>query len=371
MRLAATSCSGKIASPLATGTGPSCPLRQLAHCGKLAPRRPLPACHTWLTVYAVAVPAAGLLLFLAPMKAVLRARSERVLGVSEGEGAGWPVQAALGGPAACRCAAEGPHSRAPMPAPALTPALPTLPMLNPCAQDLNPLPFPAIVANCAGWVAYGYVTQDVLVLWPNVAGFLIGMFYTLSAYGLADTKTRDRQMAIMLFFSTVMMVVGAVGTLGDFEYGKLKNLWGFTANGALRRWPPWCGVPCRGQASKHLQALLPRLSQPGTSSRPLSCLACPPPPCFLPGNAARPLPAAILLIFYASPLSTLLEVLRTRCSASLNLPLSVMNVINGSLWLVSGLAISDYFIAVPNGVGAALGVLYCALILTFPRKSAK
>jgi solute carrier family 50 protein (sugar transporter) len=100
----------------------------------------------------------------------------------------------------------------------------------------------------------------------------------------------------------------------------------------------------------------------------------------------------------------LLEVLRTRSSATLNLPLSVMNVVNGgwlgcciptarnasanpsqpftptwaghlrhagTLWLVYGLAISDYFIAVPNGVGALLGAVYCVLICIFPRKSAK
>lgn len=52
-------------------------------------------------------------------------------------------------------------------------------------QDLNPLPFPTLLANCCGWVSYGYVTDDVLVLWPNMAGTLLGLFYLLSAYGLA------------------------------------------------------------------------------------------------------------------------------------------------------------------------------------------
>jgi len=85
-------------------------------------------------------------------------------------------------------------------------------------------------------VAYSYITDDVLVLWPNMVGFLLGMFYTFSAYGLADIKTRDRQAAIVLFFSTVLMVVGAVGTLGDLGQDSLKRLWGFTANGG------WCGV---------------------------------------------------------------------------------------------------------------------------------
>lgn len=41
---------------------------------------------------------------------------------------------------------------------------------------------------------------------------------------------------------------------------------------------------------------------------------------------------AILLLFYSSPLSTILLVLRTRNSSSLQLPLSVMNIINGAWW---------------------------------------
>lgn len=48
----------------------------------------------------------------------------------------------------------------------------------------------------------------------------------------ADTKTRDRQLAIVLFFSIVLMVVGAVGTLGDLSQDDLKLLWGYTSNGA-------------------------------------------------------------------------------------------------------------------------------------------
>ncbi|PSC71016.1 cysteine desulfurase [Micractinium conductrix] len=210
----------------------------------------------WETLVASLGGVVGLILFLAPMKAVLRARADRVLG------------------------------------------------------DLNPLPFPVLVGNCAGWVAYGFVTDDVLVLWPNVLGVLIALFYTLSVYGLADIKTRDRQAASLLVFSSVLMVVGSVGALGDLGYDSLKRLWGFTAN-------------------------------------------------------------AILIIFYAAPLSTVMGVLRTRSSATLNLPLSVMNIINGGLWLVYGLAITDYFIAVPNGVGALLGLVYCALICAFPRRSSK
>lgn len=119
---------------------------------------------------------------------------------------------------------------------------------------------------------------------------------------------------------------------------------------------------------------------------------------------------AILLIYYAAPLSTIATVVRTRSSASLHLPLAVMNTINGALWLIYGLAISDLFvrfwaagsavccsaidggtspalatahslfplltctplpgtqIAVPNGIGAGLGLVLVALIFAFPAR---
>jgi hypothetical protein len=76
----------------------------------------------------------GTAMFAAPLKAVLRARKERVLG------------------------------------------------------DLNPMPFPCIAGNCAGWVAYAWVQKDALIFWPNEIGLLLGLFFTLSAYSLADTK---------------------------------------------------------------------------------------------------------------------------------------------------------------------------------------
>ena len=45
---------------------------------------------------------------------------------------------------------------------------------------------------------------------------------------------------------------------------------------------------------------------------------------------------AILLIFYCSPLTTVMDVFRSKCSASLHMPLSIMTIINGSLWVAYG-----------------------------------
>jgi solute carrier family 50 (sugar transporter) len=100
----------------------------------------------------------------------------------------------------------------------------------------------------------------------------------LSCYGLANTKTKDRQLAILLFFTFVLSLVAAIGVMTRMS--SLKQLWGFTAN-------------------------------------------------------------AILLVYYAAPLSTIFTVISTRSAATLNVPLAVMQLINGSTWCAYGLAKAD------------------------------
>ena len=64
-------------------------------------------------------------------------------------------------------------------------------------QDLNPIPFPIVVANCVAWVGYSIVTKDPYVFLANDPGVLLGLFYTLSAYGFADAKV-SCQILVML-----------------------------------------------------------------------------------------------------------------------------------------------------------------------------
>ena len=59
---------------------------------------------------------------------------------------------------------------------------------NVLLQELNPIPFPVVVANCVAWVAYSIVTKDPYVFLANDPGLILGLFYTFSAYGYADTK---------------------------------------------------------------------------------------------------------------------------------------------------------------------------------------
>ena len=71
------------------------------------------------------------------------------------------------------------------------------------------------------------------------------------------------------------------------------------------------------------------------------------------------------------PLSATSQLLHWTDSLPAPLPPATQPPPAGTLWLVYGLAISDLFIAVPNGVGAALGIVYCALFCVFPHKAAK
>ncbi|KAI9330782.1 hypothetical protein DFJ73DRAFT_858157 [Zopfochytrium polystomum] len=63
-----------------------------------------------------------------------------------------------------------------------------------------------------------------------------------------------------------------------------------------------------------------------------------------------------LVFFYASPLTTFATVIRSKDS-----------LINGGLWGVYGLVSTDFFIAVPNIIGAFLAIFQLVLLALFPR----
>ena len=72
-----------------------------------------------------------------------------------------------------------------------------------------------------------------------------------------------------------------------------------------------------------------------------------------------------LLVFYAAPLSTIWTVLQTQSAATIHVPTMLTNTFNGCFWGAYGVAILDWFIAVPNILGAALGAVQIALFVLF------
>ncbi len=76
-----------------------------------------------------------------------------------------------------------------------------------------------------------------------------------------------------------------------------------------------------------------------------------------------------LVIFYAAPLSVIYTVVTQRNSASIHVYTMLTNTLNGTFWAVYGLAVTDPFIYVTNGLGAVLGVIQIVMCLLFPRKN--
>jgi len=174
--------------------------------------------------------------------------------------------------------------------------------------ELNPIPFPVVVANCVAWVGYSIVTKDPYVFLANDPGLILGLFYTFSAYGYADSKMRNKMMALMLIFTMALSGVALTVASTPMSRNEKTLLWGITSN-------------------------------------------------------------VVLLVYYCAPLTTVKEVLVTRSSASLYWPLCLMNVLNGSLWVGYGRATHNSFIWLPNGIGAGLGLLQLGLCLIFKQKA--
>ena len=72
-----------------------------------------------------------------------------------------------------------------------------------------------------------------------------------------------------------------------------------------------------------------------------------------------------LCFFYFAPLTTMVEVCRTRNAASIHRPTTLMTCCNSFFWVAYGLAVNDAFIYVPNGVGLGFGLMQAALLGMF------
>eukprot|EP00529_Nitzschia_sp_RCC80_P022093 CAMPEP_0113447486 /NCGR_PEP_ID=MMETSP0014_2-20120614/4260_1 /TAXON_ID=2857 /ORGANISM="Nitzschia sp." /LENGTH=496 /DNA_ID=CAMNT_0000338637 /DNA_START=748 /DNA_END=2238 /DNA_ORIENTATION=+ /assembly_acc=CAM_ASM_000159 len=74
-----------------------------------------------------------------------------------------------------------------------------------------------------------------------------------------------------------------------------------------------------------------------------------------------------LVFFYGAPLSCIAIVLKTRNTATLHVPTMFTNTASSVFWGIYGLAVLDFFVAVPNLLGALLGVIQIFLYMTYPR----
>lgn len=78
---------------------------------------------------------------------------------------------------------------------------------------------------------------------------------------------------------------------------------------------------------------------------------------------------AAALFFFASPLATVAQVVRTRSVESLPLPLIMSAFIVSTLWTLYGILCDDAFIYAPNLMGALITGCQLGLFLIYPSES--
>lgn len=173
--------------------------------------------------------------------------------------------------------------------------------------EVNPLQFPGIVLNSIGWLVYGCELPDAYLFFANFFGALLGVWYTLQCLRVMDAQSGARIEAMLLCAGGIWALAGIVRV-----------------------------TAFAGRTEGRL------IFEVGT--------------------------VTALVLFYAFPLSTMVEVIRTRDSSSIIAPLSALSWLNGACWTVYGvLAIKNPWVWAPNGIGVVLASVQLLLSLIYPK----
>jgi solute carrier family 50 protein (sugar transporter) len=201
--------------------------------------------------------------------------------------------------------------------------------------SLNPTPWAFMTGNTIGWLAYSFITKDLFVFFANAPGLLISIWLNTGACKLQYYEELVRRSSESL-------------TEGDNDAISVQT----------------AKFDCCQQLTSHelkvLQIVIIWVVILSTTSLiPVSTDEMK----FIVGVSVN----INLIFFYASPLSTIATVIRTNNSASIHFWTMVMNTTNAFFWCVYSLAIQDYYILIPNGLGLMFGILQFALHRCFPK----
>jgi len=172
-----------------------------------------------------------------------------------------------------------------------------------------------MIANCILWSLYGVLTKEPKVWITNLSGLMFGSFYFLNFIKYTHPKSTNLPGTVRQHFQGCLAII--VGSLTWILLSYLtvsrKDMWMSYASGLI-------------------------------------------------GNTA----VLFCLLMFASPLSALKTVLRTRSARSIPLPFTLATILNCFLWSVAGLGeFKDFNIYFPNLLGLAFGLIQVGLKILF------
>jgi len=206
-------------------------------------------------------------------------------------------------------------------------------------STLNPVPWAVAVGNGFGWLLYGFILKDFYVLAANLPGLFVNLFL---CYGAAKLQYYQRQKSFLAFDTARIRSQDDQSTLSTASSVKQMDLMLSMTPiervffGVASAWAilgAYCGWLTTEQHAKSIIGVT------------VNCN---------------------LVFFYAAPLNTIWNVIKSRNSVSIHRPTMFMNTANASFWVIYGMAIQDRIILFPNAVGALLGVLQIIICVLYP-----
>ena len=216
-----------------------------------------------------------------------------------------------------------------------------------CLGHLNPTPWAVMTGNCMGWIGYSYLTGDLFVLMANVPGLLVSVWLNVGAcklqyrtmhgeYHEAQLRSRHRYGRAILPSpdgaprddDNDIVGVGANDVNSDNwaesdrehehehdDFDEIEPVLPSTVPHERKvLWILffWIAV---GSAVAHVQSLTNYEREQ------------------IVGYVVN----ANLCFFYAAPLTTMVQVCRTRDAASIHVRTTAMTMLNSFFWLAYGL----------------------------------
>jgi solute carrier family 50 protein (sugar transporter) len=248
-------------------------------------------------------------------------------------------------------------------------------------DDLNPLPWAFMLGNCIGWVTYSVLIQNIFVLVANAPGVLLSVYYNMQAIKLQfhEDRSTDLRKSIVsalegeqelqsqaFLLPPVVVPVERTEDLRPLPPAKNQNTISATNDTLLDYATLVWEVAAQKRLSPapHEKAVMFMVTL-WIATISLVTFA----DAFsdsVKENIVGAIVIGNLLFFYGAPLSTIATVLKTRSSRSIHVPTMITNTANGAFWCAYGIAVQDYLIGGPNGVGAFLGGIQIVLCVLFP-----
>ncbi|KAG7387111.1 hypothetical protein PHYBOEH_008369 [Phytophthora boehmeriae] len=185
---------------------------------------------------------------------------------------------------------------------------------NRSTGDMSVMPSVLLYTNCYALLFYAYVIDDMLPLFAtSVLGVIAGGLLAFFFYRWTDHKRQ----VLKIFF-------------GSFVVCVLVTTYSILA---------MTGVTGQSNSSQ------------GTT---LGCITL-----------------TTTVGLYASPMTTIARVIRTKTSSSMPFTMGVVNVINSFCWGFYASLVGNWFILAPNIVGFTLGSIQLTLTFIYPRADAQ